>query len=82
MELLTAGVELDAALGVVTGANLHDTWIAWRIDLASDRSWMIDLASQAVVALFLMASSSGSASRRKRAIEAVGARRHSDAIEE
>src|SRR4029079_5032650 len=47
VELLTAGVELDAAVGVVTGANLHDTWIAWRIDLASDRTWLIELVLQA-----------------------------------
>ena len=85
VELLTAGVELDAAVGVVTGANLHDTWVAWRIDLASDRTWMIDLALQGVVALFLLAAvvlGVRRVLRRKQAIESKWAREAPEEPEE
>jgi hypothetical protein len=54
LELLLAGVELDSAMSVATGVSLTNSWIAWKIDLASDKSWMIATGSQAVIAVLLL----------------------------
>jgi hypothetical protein len=56
VELLLAGVELEAALNVGAGAGLAASWIAWRADLASDRTWMLTTGAQALVAVLLLAA--------------------------
>lgn len=73
VELLLAGVSLDVALSTVTKANLSTSWGLWQLDLASDRSWMVETFSQILIAALILAVVAMGIARvmkRKRAIEA------------
>ena len=67
------GLDLDSAIRATTGSGLETTWVAWQVELASDRTWMVTTGIEIAIAVLILVAVAlgvGRILRRKRTIEA------------